>query len=158
MLETTEVGQSAAEQEKELIERAELLYEHQKKQYELSSDGIRRLEDKAMKTFGAISIIITIAILIVRNWWSDIFPDKHEPLHLFCWFFLAFFLVMYCISWGFTFSAMQLQDIRRPSSDADSLESFFMDSKRYNSLTAYAREYSRLTDVVDAGHLNRCAE
>lgn len=164
MSEAIEVGLSVAEQEKELIERAELLYEHQKKQYELATDGIRRLEDKAMKTFSAISIIITIALLIVRYWWTDIFPEKTEPLHLLCWAFLAFFLVMFCISWGFTFSAMQLIDVEKPSSDAVSLESFFMDSKRYNSLTSYAREYSRLTEVVDAGHLakakliNHCFE
>ncbi|HII3191040.1 TPA: hypothetical protein ACY3IJ_002782 [Enterobacter asburiae] len=151
-------------QAKELIERAELLYDHQKKQFELSSDGVRRLEDKAMKTFSAINIIITIALLIVRYWWSDIFPHKYDPLHALCWLFLSFFLVMFFISWGFTFSAMKLQDVERPSSDADSLEAFYMNTKRYNSLTAYAREYARLTDTVDAVHLikakliNNCFE
>ena len=142
-------------QEEELIERAELLFEHQKTQYEIASDGVRRLEDKAMKTFGAISVIITIALLVVRYWWNDIFPQKSDVLHVVCWGFLVFFLGMFFISWGFTFSAMQLQDVERPSSDADSLESFYMHQKRYNSLTAYAREYSRLTDVVDLGHLTK---
>ncbi|MEG5642253.1 hypothetical protein UXP00_03395 [Enterobacter asburiae] len=155
MASDSEMAKEADKQEDELIERAELLFEHQKKQYEIASEGVRRLEDKAMKTFSAISVIITIALLVVRNWWADIFPEKSGLSHVVCWMFLVFFLSMFFISWGFTFSAMQLQDVERPASDADSLESFYMHQKRYNTLAAYAREYARLTDVVDLVHLSK---
>jgi uncharacterized membrane protein len=58
------------EQEKELIDKAELLFEHQKEQYESSVVRVRRLEDKALKTFGSLNLIITVALLIVRYWWG----------------------------------------------------------------------------------------
>ena len=71
------------DQEKELIDKAELLIEHQKEQYESSVERVRRLEDKALKTFGSLNLIITVALLIVRYWWVDIFPGKYTPLHAF---------------------------------------------------------------------------
>ncbi|MGM7764827.1 hypothetical protein [Yersinia enterocolitica] len=154
----TKNSNSEKEKEKEkeeLIERAEILFDHQKAQYQLAIDGLRRLEDKAMKIFGALSVIITLAILIVRYWWPDIFPlasNKHTPTHIICWFFLGLFLLLSLISWGYTFSAMQPQDFERPSSDATELENFFMRNLRYNSLTGYAKEYSRLTSTIDANH------
>lgn len=146
---------SIKDQEDELIDRAKLLYEHQKEQYESASDRVRRLEDKATKTFSALSIIITIALLILRYWWDDLFPKKYDPLHGFCWFFLGFFFVMSAISWGYIFSAMQLQEIERPSVNPNEMESFYMGNKRYNALTAYAKEYSRLTSAIDIGHSDK---
>lgn len=152
------------ELEDELIKRAELIYDHQKKQYELSVDGLRKLEDKAMKIFSALNIVITIILLIVRYWWSDIFPEKFSPVHVICWASLSIFLSLSLISWGFIFSAMQPKDFERPSSDPDLMEALFMLNKRQDSLTAYAREYSRLTGKVDHNHVDkvkmvrRCSE
>lgn len=152
------------EQEDEFIKRAELIYDHQKKQYELSVDGLRKLEDKAMKIFSSLNIVITITLLIVRYWWNDIFPDKFTPLHVLCWASLGAFLSLSLISWGFIFSAMQPKDFERPSSDPIQMENLFMFQKRYDSLTSYAREYSRLTGRVDQNHVDkvkmvmRCSE
>jgi hypothetical protein len=56
----------------EYVERAELLYDYQKEQYELAVDSIRRLEDKSTKMLGILSVIITVSLLVVRYWWSDI--------------------------------------------------------------------------------------
>ncbi|VUS53685.1 hypothetical protein [Klebsiella spallanzanii] len=152
------------EQEKELIDKAELLFEHQKEQYESSVVRVRRLEDKALKTFGSLNLIITVALLIVRYWWVDIFPGKYTPLHAFCWVSLSAFIIMCFISWGFSFSAMQLKDWECPSSDPQRMEVFYMDNKIYNSLSAYAKEYSRLAGVVGNIHedktrlINNCFE
>jgi hypothetical protein len=146
---------SRDEQEKELIERAEIIFDHQKQQYSLAIDGLRRLEDKAMKLFSALSIIITLAMLIVRNWWADIFPDQTGIMHYLCWFSLGLFIFLSLVSWGFTFSAMQPKEFERPSSDADELEDFFMSNPRYNSLSSYAREFSRLTSTVDENHVEK---
>ena len=151
-------------QEEELIKKAEIVYEHQKKQYELSVDGLRRLEDKAMKIFSVLSFVITITLLIIRYWWADLFPKDFSPLHVLCWMALLLFIFMVMISWGFTFSAMQPKDFERPSSDADKVEQLFMNHPRYNSLTSFAREYSRLTETVDRNHVEkvkliiRCSE
>lgn len=156
MSEVTNSKQASLEdQEKELIERAEIIYDHQKEQYKLAIDGLRRLEDKSMKLFGALSIIITLAILIVRNWWADIFPEQSGILHYCCWFALGCFIVLSLISWGFTFSAMQPKEFERPSSVADELEGLFMYEPRYNSLSSYAREYARLTGTIDVNHVEK---
>jgi hypothetical protein len=148
----------------ELIKRAELLYDHQKRQYELSVDGLRKLEDKAMKIFSALNIVITITLLIIRNWWGDIFPPKSSIIHIVCWVALGAFLTLSLIAWGFVFSAMQLKDFERPSSDPVALENLFMKNERYNSLASYAKEYSRLTSKSDESHQEkvkmvlRCSE
>jgi len=141
--------------EEELIKKAEVVYEHQKKQYELSVDGLRRLEDKAMKIFSVLSVVITVTLLIIRYWWADLFPEKASPLHVLCWIELLIFIFMAMVSWGFTFSAMQPKDFERPSSDADEVEQLFMNHPRYNSLTSYAREYARLTGTVDRNHIEK---
>lgn len=152
------------EQEKELINKAELLFEHQKEQYESSVDRIRRLEDKALKTFGALSVVITVALLIVRYWWADIFPSKTTPLNVLCWISLSMFIVFCFISWGFAFSAMKLQDLHCPSSNAKDMELFYSENKIYSALSSYAREYSRLTGLMDESHndkakvINHCFE
>lgn len=148
----------------ELIEKAKLLFDHQKEQYKEVSEGLRRLEDKAMKTFSALSIIITIALIIIRYWWDDIFPKQYDPLHGLCWLFLSIFVTTSAISWGFTFSAMQLENLARPSSDANETEEFYMYNERVNALAAYAREYSRLTAGIADVHskkaklINNCFE
>jgi hypothetical protein len=143
------------EQKKELVERAEILFDFQKEQYEMATDGLRRLEDKAMRTFSSLSIVITATLLIIRYWWTDIFSGKHDPLHYFCWFFLFSFIIASMISWGFNFSAMQLKDFNRPSSDPNKMEDFFMNNERYNSLSAYAKEYSKLTSMIDSHHAEK---
>lgn len=149
------INLSLVEQESELIERAEILFDHQKQQYNLAIDGLRRLEDKAMKLFSALSIIITLAMLIVRNWWADIFPVQTEFTHYLCWVSLGLFMLFSLVSWGFTFSAMQPKEFERPSSNSDELEDFFMNNARYNSLSSYAREFSRLTSTVDENHAEK---
>lgn len=146
---------SREEQEKELIERAKILFEHQKEQYKLAIDGVRRLEDKAMKLFSALSIILTLALLIIRNWWIDIFPETTGYAHYLCWGTLSCFLFFSIISWGYTFSAMQLQDFEKPSTNSDDLESFYMYHPRFNSLASYAREYERLTKTIDLNHIEK---
>jgi hypothetical protein len=149
--------------EKELIERASLLFEHQKEQYEIAIDGYRRLEDKLQKLFGATSIIITTTVLIVRYWYRDLFPGVYEPFHAFCWLFLILFTVFVLIAWGFTFSGMQTRVLERPNS-SNKLTDLFMLNPRKDVLSSFAHEYSRLTDVIDVLHaekvkiMNNCSQ
>lgn len=158
------ITESADEKiENDLVERAELLFEHQKEQYEASVDGYRRLEDKLMRLFGALSVIITTAILIIRYWWRDIFPGAYEPAHALCWFFLSIFLILCLVAWGFTFSGMQPRTVERPDSSNELVKVFMSNSKR-QIFVQYSKEYSRLTDVIDALHaqkvsvMNKCSE
>jgi len=143
--------EAVIEKEKECVERAKLLFDHQEKQYNTAVAGISRLEDKSVKIFSALNIIITVALLMVRYWWSDVFPGVFSPQNAVCWFFLAMFFIFVFISWGFTFSAMQLKERERPSSSPE-MHGFYMDHPRYNSLTSFAKEYSRLTSILDEVH------
>lgn len=135
----------------EYIERAELLYEYQKDQYDLAVDSIRRLEDKSTKMLGILSFIITISLLVVRYWWRDIFVGEISPLKFFCWaaIFTFFFLAM--CSWGFAFSAMIPKDFVKPSSSED-MTPHFINNPRHISLTWAANSYSDFTAVVDEFH------
>ncbi|MFE8662628.1 hypothetical protein [Serratia nevei] len=151
------------EQEKELAERAKLLIEHQEKQYNAALSGIVGLENKAIKIFGALNVIITVALLIIRYWWDDIFPEHFSSLNYVCVTVLFAFFVFSFVSWGFIFAAMQLNDRERPSSSEEMVD-FYMNRPRYNSLSSYSREYSRLTALLGDIHdekarlINNCSE
>lgn len=129
----------------------------------LNTKQRRRLEDKATKMFGVVSIIITTVLLIIRLWRQDIFDGDHSYLQVLCWFSL--FILLFCVmaAWGFTFSAMQTQDFEKPSSSCE-MEHRFLNSKRYILLTDMANSYSDFTAIVDQSHaekaklVNKCSE
>ncbi|ENG4133557.1 hypothetical protein ABT208_000537 [Escherichia coli] len=137
--------------ENETIERAELLYEYQCSQFELSLASIRRLEDKASKMMGFLTVIITTSLLIVRYWWGDIFTGGYTPIRALCWGSLALFLLFSAIAWGFSLSAMQVAEFERPSSSLQ-LTDFFIKNKRYQSLVEAANCYSGVTSKTDEAH------
>lgn len=147
----------------ETIKRTELLYDYQVAQYESAIDSIRRLEDKATKMLGVVSVIITTVLLIVRYWWKDIFEGDHTHLQTLCWFSLFAFLFFVMIAWGYTFSAMQPQDFEKPNSSSE-MTDFFLNNKRYVTLSHAANRYSEFTDKIDIFHaekaklVNNCSE
>lgn len=149
--------------EEETIERAKLLYDYQLAQYELAVTSIRRLEDKATKIFGVLSVIITAVLLIIRYWWEDLFKAGQAPLQYICWMALFAVILFSLMAWGFTFSAMQTNNFEKPPSSNVMLD-FFLDKKRYQSMTLAAKTFSRLTDEVDGFHarkassINNCSE
>ncbi|VXD05773.1 conserved membrane hypothetical protein [Enterobacterales bacterium 8AC] len=151
------------EKEEETIKRAELLYDHQVAQYESALAAIRRLEDKAAKMFSVVSIIITTVLLIVRFWWTDIFEGVHTCLRIICWLSLSAILFFVMVAWGFTFSAMQTQTFEKPNSSTE-MKDFFLNEKRYVSLTYAANSYSEFTKKIDRLHVekvklvNNCSE
>ncbi|MGM5669682.1 hypothetical protein [Enterobacter cloacae] len=135
----------------EYVERAELLYDYQKEQYELAVDSIRRLEDKSTKMLGILSVIITVSLLVVRYWWSDIFGGEISPWKCICWAALCLFLILAMCSWGFAFSAMIPKDFIKPSS-SEAMTSHFINNPRHISLIWSANSYSDFTAVVDELH------
>lgn len=135
----------------EYVNRAELLYDYQKEQYELSVDSIRRLEDKATKMLGILSFIITVSLLVVRYWWDDIFSGPVTPVKVCCWLALGLYLVLTLFSWGYSFSAMIPKDFTKPPSGEDMVKHFLL-QPRHVSLTWSANSYSDYTKVVDEIH------
>ncbi|HGU5559266.1 TPA: hypothetical protein ACM93N_002573 [Escherichia coli] len=136
----------------EAVERAKLLYEYQVSQYELSVASIRRLEDKATKILGILSVVITVALLIIRYWWSDIFEGGYTPLKAICWGALMMFTLLALCSWGFTFSAMVPKEFSKPPSSTEVVTDFIVDNPRYETMTTLANTYSKCTEVVDDLH------
>ncbi|WP_263754601.1 hypothetical protein [Kosakonia cowanii] len=137
--------------QKEFIERAKLLFDYQQKQYEFALASLRRLEDKAAKIFGSINIMITITFILVKYLESIIFAEENTPPAILCWIALALFFILFLISWGFTFSAMQPREGLRPPTDS-SVIGFFMDNPRQNALSAFANSYVGFIEHVDSIH------
>lgn len=141
---------------KETNDRAELLYKYQVAQYELAVDSIRRLEDKSTKLLSILSIVITVALLIIRYWWSDLFGPANAitPLKVLCWLFLFSFVMFSMFSWGHTFSAMIPKEFAKPPSSLEITE-HFINNPRYKTMTDCANSYSMCTDIVDELHAEK---
>lgn len=137
--------------QKEFIERAKLLFDYQQKQYEFALASLRRLEDKSAKIFGSINIMITIVFVLVKYLENTIFAQKITPPVILCWTALATFFLLFLISWGFTFSAMQPREGLRPPTDK-SVINFFMKNPRQNALSSFANSYVGFIEHVDSIH------
>ncbi|MEN3753727.1 hypothetical protein ABC733_17075 [Mangrovibacter sp. SLW1] len=142
-----------------------MLYEYQVAQYELSVDSIRRLEDKATKLLGGLSLVLTVTLLILRYWWNDLFVTtaQHSPLQVICWLFLFSFLMFSVFSWGYTFSVMIPKEFSKPSASQE-ITPLFVERPQYLTMTECANTYSQCTDVVDELHaekvrmINHCTQ
>lgn len=59
------------------LEKYKILYEHQKNQFEKEVERFRRLEEKATKYFGSITIAVGAYLFLVRCAVESLLPPKN---------------------------------------------------------------------------------
>jgi len=130
------------EEVEETIERAKLLYDYFKEPYEQYLERLRLSEEKGLKVFGSISVIVTALILIAR-FGADLILSaiKNHPYPgvaaLVCG---AVTFIGLCSSWSFVFRAVVL--INQPTMSVEGIDRVIFLNTRDDSLYSMAQLYS----------------
>lgn len=140
------------EEIEERIERAKLLYEYSKEQYEQYLNRLRLLEEKGLKVFGTISVIVTALVLIARFGADSILISiKIHPYPgvaaLVCGV-LTF--IGLCSSWSFVFRAVVL--INKPKMPVEGIDRVFFLNTRDDSLYSLAQLYIDASKKIEEIH------
>lgn len=139
------------EAEQERIERASLILEFSKEQYDYALDRTRKLEDKALKVFSSISIIVTALIFLIRYIAGLFFGAEHDIYFGFTVLTGVTTLTFISIAWYNVFRAVHLSDIPKLDYGA-STDDYVFDNKRDVSIWGLARRYSEATAAIDERH------
>lgn len=91
-LKSTQILEDAIAEE--LLERSKLYFEYQADQYAAALDRIRKLEEKGLKVFASLSVIVTAFILIIRFTAMLLLNQKFVVLN-----------ILTCLAGGLTFFA-----------------------------------------------------
>lgn len=141
------------EEQDERIERAELLYEYQTAQYKDYLDRLHLLEEKGLKVFGSISVVVTALVLIVRFGANVIIKsaENHPALYVFAFVTAGLTFVGLCSSWAFVFRSVVLID--KPKLTVDNgIDEVFMRHTRDQSLVGMADMYAKASKKIEKIH------
>ncbi|MGO2158471.1 MAG: hypothetical protein ACTH5V_22115 [Serratia proteamaculans] len=136
----------------ELLERSKLYFEYQADQYASALDRIRKLEEKGLKVFASLSVIVTAFILIIRFTAALVLNQKFVVLNIATCVagFLTFLFL--CSAWSFIFRAVLLKDIPKMPTNHQKMESVFLDNPRDSTYIGLAKHYSKATLQIEATH------
>ncbi|MEE3914968.1 hypothetical protein V2I80_25765 [Pseudomonas viridiflava] len=122
------------------LEKYKILYEHQKNQFEKEVERFRRLEEKATKYFGSMTIAVGAYLFLVR-WAVESLPPAKNLIDWLVMASIAVTFASFMSSWSFSFRATKLSDIIRMPSDT-ALIGYFSDNLRGTVLLGLSRRYS----------------
>ncbi|NTZ75309.1 hypothetical protein FCI59_28840 [Pseudomonas protegens] len=135
------------------LEKYKILYEHQKNQFEKEVERFRRLEEKATKYFGSMTIAVGAYLFLVRWAVESLLPPKN----LIGWlviFSIILTFVSFLSSWSFSFRATKLSDIIRMPSDTALIE-YFSDNLRGTVLLGLSRRYSEAIIEIEKAYRDK---
>ncbi len=136
----------------ELLERSKLYFEYQADQYAAALDRIRKLEEKGLKVFASLSVIVTAFILIIRFTAALVLNQKFVVLNIATC--AAGFLTFLCLcsAWSFVFRAVLLKDIPKMPTSHQRMESVFLENPRDSTYIGLAKYYAKATLQIEVTH------
>lgn len=135
------------------LEKFKILYEYQKNQFEKEIERYRRLEEKATKYFGSMTIAVGGYLFLARWAMGNII----SPKNMIDWLVvisMAITFVSFMSSWSFSFRATRLSDIIRMPSDG-ALIDYFSDNERGTVLLGLSRRYSQAIVEIEGMYKER---
>ncbi|PWK07058.1 hypothetical protein C7421_1089 [Pantoea ananatis] len=131
----------------ESTERASILLDFFKDQYDYGLERMRRIEDKALKLFGSVSVIITALVLTIRFVGGELLNSDADFFTVSLLIFGAGTFISLVISWVMVFSAVTLKDLPTLITDSDTA-TFFLTKPRNETLWDEAEQYhNALKDI-----------
>ena len=137
------------------LEKYKVLYEHQKNQFEKEVERYRRLEEKATKYFGSMTIAVGAYLFLARWAIENITPPKN-PIDWVVIISIAITFLSFMSSWSFSFRATKLSDIIRMPSDATLID-YFTDNQRGTVLLGLSRKYSEAITEIGKNYREKLA-
>lgn len=120
-------------------EKYKALYEYQKNQFEFESERFNRLEDKAVKYLGSITVAVSAYVLLVR--WC---VDKIIPLSGVLDWMVVVSIVITILSmvsaWSFIFRSIKLQDLMKMP--IEGVSELFHNNERGTVYLSLSKRYS----------------
>ncbi len=127
-------------------DKFKFLIDYQKEQYDNARSRYMRLEEKAVKYFGAITIAISAFVLIIKEKITEIIPPD-SCLDWLTLIFLGLTILSMVAAWSFTFRSLKLQNlIRMPFHDG--VIDSFKTEKKDSLYISYSRKYSKATALI----------
>lgn len=140
--------------EEERIERAKLILDFSKEQYDYALDRTKSLEDKALKVFSTVSVIVTAYIFLVRYVGTLVLQAAHSFVYYLATITGALTLLAISLAWFFVFRSVLLKDI--PIQEyGPATDDYIFDNKRDVSTWGLARRYSEAASKVDTSHTRK---
>ncbi|NQS80543.1 hypothetical protein [Pantoea agglomerans] len=140
--------------EEERIERAKLILDFSKEQYDYALDRTKSIEDKALKVFSTVSVIVTAYIFLVRYVGTIVLKAAHSWVYYLAISTGALTLVAISVAWVFVFRSVRLKDI--PIQEyGPATDDYVFDNKRDVSTWGLARRYSEAAASVDKRHTRK---
>lgn len=140
------------EEAEERIERATLLFDYAKEQYNQYLDRLHLLEEKGLKVFGSISVVVTALILIARFGANLILTSikTHSFLGVAAFVFGVLTFVGLCSCWSFVFRAVVL--INKPKMPVQDIDEVFLENTRDDSLFSMSKLYIDAAKKIEEIH------
>jgi hypothetical protein len=136
----------------ELLERSKLYFEYQADQYAAALDRIRKLEEKGLKVFASLSVIVTAFILIIRFTVTLVLNQKFVVLNIATGLAGVLTFLCLCSAWSFVFRAVLLKDIPKLPTDHQKMEGVFLDNPRDSTYVGLAKHYAKATSQIETTH------
>lgn len=140
------------EDAEERIERATLLLDYSKEQYNQYLDRLHLLEEKGLKVFGSISVVVTALVLIARFGANLILSSikLHSNLGIAAFVFGVLTFVGLCSCWSFVFRAVVL--INKPKMPVKDVEAVFLENTRDDSQFSMSKLYIDAAKNIEEIH------
>lgn len=111
--------------------RYELGYDYAKQVLSLELDHVQKLDAKAHRILGLLSVLIVAFTLAIRFLMPPFFPPSHS-LHWLILFFVVLALLAFINCWGFLYRAIRVMEVPRMPFDAETLERIERNSQTTN--------------------------
>lgn len=133
---------------KERIKRPEILYHFYQKHYEDSQQRLRAIEDKGVKVFGLLSVMLTAFVVIVRFAAGTLLNTPTCVMHILIIIAGCLTFISVCGAWSFIFRALIIHpDPAMPV--GREFESFILNSDTDSSYWGLSKRYTEAVNDID---------
>lgn len=128
-------------------EKYKALYEYHKDQFNSECSRFDRLEDKAVKYLGAITVAISAYVLLVR-WSADKVIPPNDFISCLTTISIGITFIAMASAWGFIFKSIQLQDLMKMP-HGNTINEYFHNNSQETVLIGLSKKYSEATSAKE---------
>lgn len=144
----------AKDLENERVERASLILDFSKQQYDYALDRTRNVEEKALKVFSSLSIVVTAFVFLIRYISTLFFTAKFDIFYVLTLITGGGTFLLISLAWYNVFRAVHLTDIHTQGYGSKT-DDYVFENSRDVSIWGLARRYSEAAAIIDDKHTKK---